>query len=86
MVPVLENPPWTRRLPKSGAWQKLVEGTWRDVAPADLLALTKTEGQVWLTLFSLVGNGEVRKRYHFNSFRKAQLLRARKFINEVGRS
>jgi hypothetical protein len=25
----------------------------------------------------------VRRRYHFNSFRKAQLLRARKYLNEV---
>jgi hypothetical protein len=26
---------------------------------------------------------QVRRRYHFNSFRKAQLLRARKYLNEV---
>lgn len=25
----------------------------------------------------------MRRRYHFNSFRKAQLLRARKYLNEV---
>ena len=83
LVPILENPPWTRRLKVSGQWQKLVDNSWVDVAPADLLTLTKTEGQVWLALFSLVGNPEVRKRYHFNTFRKGQLLRARKYMNEV---
>ena len=83
IVPVLENPPWTRRLPKSRQWQKLVEQQWEDVATTELLTLTKTEGQVWLALFSLICNNEVRKRYHFNSFRKGQLLRARKYMNEV---
>lgn len=83
LMPVLENPPWTRRLPKSGDWQKLVENSWVEVGVGDLLTLTKTEAQVWLTLFALVCNNEVRKRYHFNSFRKAQLLRARKYMNEV---
>lgn len=62
IVPVLENPPWTRRLPLSGQWQKR-DGDgqkWNDVANADLLTLTKIEGQVWIALFSLVCNAEVR--------------------------
>lgn len=83
LVPAIENPPWTRRLPATGQWQKLVDNRWTDVAAEDLLTLTKTEAQLWLGLFALVCNAEVRKRYHFNSFRKNQLLRARKYINEV---
>jgi len=83
IVPIIENPPWTRRLKKSGVWQKLVDNAWSDVAVCDLLKLTKSEGQVWLALFALVCNNEVRKRYHFNSFRKGQLTRARKYMNEV---
>jgi len=62
LVPVLENPPWTRRLPLSNQWQKR-DGDgqkWNDVANADLLTLTKIEGQVWIALFSLVCNAEVR--------------------------
>jgi len=82
VVPLIENPPWTRRT-DSGEWQKLVENKWVTYQPADLLTLTKTEGQLWLALFQIVCNNEVRKRYHFNSFRKNQLLRARKYINEV---
>lgn len=83
IIPIIENPPWSRRLKKSGVWQKLVDNAWEEVEVSDLLKLTKTEGQVWLALFSLVCNNEVRKRYHFNSFRKGQLLRARKYMNEV---
>jgi hypothetical protein len=63
LVPVLENPPWTRRLPLSNQWQKR-DGDgqkWNDVANADLLTkMTKIEGQVWIALFSLVCNAEVR--------------------------
>lgn len=78
IVPLIENPPWTRRT-ADGQWQKLVDSKWVDYAPADLLTLTKTEGQLWLALFHIVCNNEIRKRYHFNSFRKGQLLRARKY-------
>jgi len=48
-----------------------------------LLTLTKTEGQMWLALFNFICNAEIQKRYHFNSFRKGQLMRVRKYINEV---
>ena len=81
-VPLIENPPWTRRL-DSGKWQKLVEQNWKDVQPIDLLKLTKNEGQPWLMLFHLVTKKTFRERYHLNTFRKAQLLRVRKFLNEV---
>ena len=82
VIPILENPPWTRRL-EGGTWQKLVENNWVDTEAKDLLTLTKTEAQVWLTLFALICNNELRKRYHFNSWRKGQLLRARRYMNEV---
>ena len=82
IIPILENPPWTRRL-EGGTWQKLVENNWVDTEAKDLLTLTKTEAQVWLTLFALICNNELRKRYHFNSWRKGQLLRARRYMNEV---
>lgn len=81
-VPLIENPPWTRRL-DSGKWQKLVEQNWKDVQPIDLLKLTKNEGQPWLMLFHLMTKKNFRERYHLNTFRKAQLLRVRKFLNEV---
>mmetsp|Transcript_2850 Transcript_2850/g.5782 ORF Transcript_2850/g.5782 Transcript_2850/m.5782 type:complete len:589 (+) Transcript_2850:112-1878(+) len=82
LIPIIENPPWTRRTPE-GKWQKLIDDKWKTVEPAELLTLTKTEGQMWLALFHFICNAEIQKRYHFNSFRKGQLLRARKYINEV---
>jgi zinc finger MYND domain-containing protein 10 len=82
-IPLIENPPWTRRLPDTGKWQKLVEQKWTDVQPIDLLKITKLEGQPWIGLYQLIAKEVFRERYALNSFRKGQLLRVRKFINDV---
>lgn len=82
LVPLIENPPWTRRL-DSGKWQKLIDQKWSDVAPIDLMKVTKLEGQPWLGLYHLLAKEIFRERYHLNSFRKNQVLRVRKYINEV---
>lgn len=87
MIPLIENPPWTRRIPaaagKPAKWQKLIDFKWTDVLPIDLLKLTKLEGQPWLALFALLSKKVFRERYHINSFRKDQLLRVRKFLNDI---
>mmetsp|Transcript_4636 Transcript_4636/g.4779 ORF Transcript_4636/g.4779 Transcript_4636/m.4779 type:complete len:433 (+) Transcript_4636:71-1369(+) len=82
LVPLIENPPWTRRSNK-GKWQKLIDQKWSDVAPIDLMKVTKLEGQPWLGLYHLLAKEVFRERYHLNSFRKSQVLRVRKYINEV---
>jgi hypothetical protein len=47
------------------------------------MMVTKPEAQVWITMFHLMMQPECRQRYHFNSFRKDQILRARKYINDL---
>ena len=81
VIPLIENPPWTRRV--DGKWQKLVDQKWTDVPPIDLLKVTKLEGQPWLSLYYLIAKKSFRERYHLTSFRKSQLLRVRKYVNEV---
>lgn len=82
IIPLIENPPWTRRL-SNGKWQKLVDNAWKEVAPIDLLKVTKMEGQPWLAIYHLVAKQIFRERYHLNTFRKGQLLRVRKYINDM---
>ena len=82
LIPLIENPPWTRRLP-TGKWQKLIDQKWQEVAPIDLLKVTKLEGQPWLGLYHLLAKEVFRERYHLNTFRKAQVLRVRKYLNDV---
>lgn len=82
IIPLIENPPWTRRL-ETGKWQKMIDQKWTIVPPIDLLKVTKLEGQPWLALYFLLAKDCFRERYFLNSFRKGQLLRVRKYINEV---
>lgn len=81
LVPLIENPPWTRRV--KGKWEKFVSQKWSEVAPADLLRLTQTEGQVWLTFYNLVCEPECRRRYELTSQRKGTMLRVRKYLNDL---
>jgi hypothetical protein len=82
LVPLIEYPPWTHRTDE-GKWKKYIGNKWESCEPENLMKLTKTEGQVWICLYWLMCDGEARKRYHFNSFRKEQVLRVRKYLNDV---
>ena len=82
LIPLIENPPWTRRL-DSGKWQKLVDYKWAEVKVIELLKITKLEGQPWLAVYHLLAKETFRERYHLNTFRKGQVLRLRKYLNEV---
>ena len=89
MVPLIEEPPWTRRRKVSKqnniVWEKLMGDNyeWKEVPPSDLLQITKCEAQCWLAIFHLICNDTCRKRYYLNVFRKEQLLRLRKYLNDV---
>lgn len=82
LVPLIEYPPWTHRT-EEGKWKKYIGNKWESCEPEDLMKLTKTEGQIWICLYWLMCDGEARKRYHFNSFRKEQVLRVRKYLNDI---
>jgi hypothetical protein len=83
IVPLIENPPWTRRNQGTGKWQKLIDQKWTEVKPIDLLKITKLEGQPWITVYHLLAKQIFRERYYLNTFRKGQALRLRKYINEL---
>lgn len=83
IIPLLENPPWTRRVPGVGKWQKLIDLKWQEVKPIDLLKITKLEGQPWIAIYQLLAKDVFRERYALNGYRKGQLLRLRKYLNEV---
>lgn len=82
LIPLIENPPWTRRL-ENGKWQKLIDLKWTNIEPINLLKITKLEGQLWISLYHLIAKNIFRERYYLNTFRKGQLLRVRKYINEL---
>jgi hypothetical protein len=98
-IPLIDEPPWTRRRnpqiqrkPNSvdeprneerAVWEKYIDQEWTVVEPCDLMQITNCEAQCWVALFHLVcGNESCRERYGLNSYRKEQILRLRKFLNE----
>ena len=83
IVPLIDNPPWTRRISTTGKWEKWVDMKWTSVPAAELLKLTKLEAQAWLTVYNLISDKAFRTRYQFNAYRKDALLRVRKYINDV---
>jgi hypothetical protein len=94
MVPLIEEPPWTRRrqvekvedgrTSTKVVWEKLNDNNeWSEVLPEDLLLLTKNEGQPWLGLFLLTSSKTCRETYGLDEFRKAQLVRLRRYIHEA---
>lgn len=92
LVVLIENPPWTHKtlVPASDKdsssqvrWKKFVHQKWAFVEPSDLLVLTATEAQVWLALYYLLCTKAAREQYEMTQFRKDQLLRVRKYLNEL---
>eukprot|EP00984_Skeletonema_dohrnii_P015258 scaffold6551_cov91-Skeletonema_dohrnii-CCMP3373.AAC.1 len=94
MVPLIEEPPWTRRrqVEQKGddltttkiVWEKFNDNNeWSEVFPKDLLVLTKAEAQPWLALFHLTTSKVCRESYGLDEFRKAQLMRLRRYIHEA---
>ena len=88
IVPLIDEPPWTRRRVKQSkeegnktVWEKYIENQWDEINVSDLLQITKCEAQCWLAIFHLTCNNTCRERYALNSFRREQLLRLRKFLN-----
>ncbi|KAK1733702.1 hypothetical protein QTG54_015557, partial [Skeletonema marinoi] len=94
MVPLIEEPPWTRRRQVEQkvddltttkiVWEKFNDNNeWSEVFPKDLLVLTKAEAQPWLALFHLTTSKVCRESYGLDEFRKAQLMRLRRYIHEA---
>jgi hypothetical protein len=87
MIPLIDEPPWTRRRRISGdviVWEKIQDNhEWKQVAPSDLLQITQCEAQCWIAIFHLTCSNLCRHQYALNVFRKEQLLRLRKYLNEV---
>lgn len=64
-------------------WKKFVNQKWVVVEPSDLLVLTTTEAQVWIAVYYLLCTKAAREHYDITQFRKDQLLRVRKYLNDL---
>lgn len=76
LVAVMEFKPWCRKndeeVYENNRWVKNNLGA----------KLPKLEGQIWITLFNLFMNQDNTKRYEITEFRRSNLLRLRRFMND----
>lgn len=79
LVPLVEQKPWIKTTQRG----KLLFENQEWQSYTDTAKIPKTEAQVWLTIYSLFMNEDVRRKYDLNSYRKGNLLRLRRFLNEV---
>ena len=85
LCPLLEARPWEHEsTDKEGntVVRRYVQNHWQKVPPGELRKMHKCEIQIWLAIYNLMQDKEIRRRYQFNTFRKNAVLRIRKFLNE----
>ncbi|XP_046854414.1 zinc finger MYND domain-containing protein 10-like isoform X2 [Xenia sp. Carnegie-2017] len=82
LVQLAEKPPWVKRDTK-GQLQKFIDGKWKNLPDAERFQVTKSDGQVWLSLYHLLMNPECRRKYEFNTYNKTQILKLRGLMNEI---
>lgn len=82
LVPLLEQKPWLREN-REGKTEKWEDMKWQVVENKDLQKLTKIEAQIWLTIYNIFLSSTAGRRYEITHFRKENLLRLRKYMNEV---
>jgi len=81
LSPLLDKAPWVRK--RKGDIEKFEDQEWVKVPDEDIGQLPKLHSQVWLSIYNLVMDGECRARYTLTSFRKENLLRLRRYLNDI---
>jgi hypothetical protein len=83
LVPLMEKAPWVRKNKLNGRIEKFEDHEWQVVEADDEGRLPKLHTQVWLAIYNLIMDQECRSRYELSSVRRENLLRLRRYINEV---
>lgn len=63
-----------------GEREKYENKKWEVVEKNDYSKLPKIEANIWIMIYNLFMNGEFRKMYDFNDYRKSNLLRVFFFL------
>lgn len=82
LVPLLEAKPWIRTNNK-GEEEKFEDQKWVVIQKHEQGRLTKIEAQVWLTIYNMMMTNDSSRKYEMTSFRKQNLMRLRKYMNET---
>ena len=81
LVPLLELKPWIRKNSK-GQTEKFEDMRWQVIKDDEKGKIPKIEAQIWLTIYNMFLSQDTNRKYEITTFRKNNLLRLRKFLNE----
>merc|ERR1712225_133951 len=82
LCPMIEKAPWVRKSIR-GEVQKYEKQEWVLVDEEDMGKLPELQVQLFLAVHNLVMDQDCRNRYNLTSTRKDNLLRLRRFLNDV---
>lgn len=82
LVPIMEFKPWLRTRDNK-VQEKFEDNKWVEVKPHEKGRITKLEGQIWLTIYNMFMTQASNQKYELTTFRKHNLLRLKKYMNEV---
>ena len=82
IVPLLEFRNWLRNNSKC-VKEKFEDNKWAEIKPHEKGKITKLEGQIWLTIYNMFMTQASNQKYELTTFRKANLMRLKKYMNEV---
>lgn len=63
--------------------EKFEDQAWKVVPKNEEHKITKIEAQIWLSIYNMFLSQDSNRKYEITSFRKANLLRLRKYMNEA---
>jgi hypothetical protein len=78
LVFLLEKGPWVRKNQSKNnemQLQRYEDGKWSSISTDDLALMTKTEGQIWLSLMNLLLEESCRRKYEYITSNHAVILR-----------
>ncbi len=74
LVQSLELSMWSR-VEKDGKIFKYIENKWKLIPLNERNQLTKTEGQVWISLYELLLSPNCVSKYDYTDYKKNQILK-----------
>ena len=78
---LMDARPWLRKGPNG--MEKFKTKEWKDVKGAEVMVVCEYEAHAWFCLHTLLTEQGCREKYSYTLWRKEQILRARKFLNDV---
>eukprot|EP01060_Flectonema_neradi_P036483 TRINITY_DN7018_c4_g1_i1.p1 TRINITY_DN7018_c4_g1~~TRINITY_DN7018_c4_g1_i1.p1 ORF type:complete len:410 (+),score=64.02 TRINITY_DN7018_c4_g1_i1:103-1332(+) len=78
---LLDNRVWLRR--DSSGMSKFKTKEWKRVEKTDIYVVCEYEAHAWFIMHMLLTAPDCREKYNYNIWRKEQILKIRKFLNEI---